>query len=108
MLVVAVVVAVVACGQAAASVEVGCAPAVLVEAVRCVQVASTGAVRSQETVSRMPGLSHESPIQSRTGPTLAGLAGLTPVCLADRATGLAGAADGAETIGRDMVGVRPP
>jgi hypothetical protein len=46
MLVVAVVVAVVACGQAAASVEVGCAPAVLVEAVRCVQVASTGAVRS--------------------------------------------------------------
>ena len=28
-------------------------------------------------------------------------------CLADRATGLAGAADGAETIGRDMVGVQP-
>jgi hypothetical protein len=109
MLVVAVAVAAVAaaCGQAAASVEVGCAPAVLVEAVRCVQVASTGAVRSQETVSRMPGPSHESPIQSRTGPTLAGLAGLTPVCLADRATGLAGAADGVETIGRDMVGVRP-
>src|SRR5882724_10092652 len=120
MLVVAVAAVVAACGQAAASVEVGCAPAVLVEGVRCVQVASTGAVRSQETVSRIPGLSRESPIQSQTGPTSAGLAGLTPVylaglgtgptgvCLADRATGLAGAADGAETIGRDMVGVQPP
>src|SRR6267142_198885 len=120
MLVVGVAAVVAACGQAAASVEVGCVPAVLVEAVRCVQVASTGAVRSQETVSRMPGLSRESPIQSQTGPTSAGLAGLTPVylaglatgptgvCLADRATGLAGAADGAETIGRDMVGVQPP
>src|SRR5258705_5617178 len=107
MLVVAGAVAA-ACGQAVASVEAGCVPAVLVEAVRCAQVASTGAARSQETVSRMPGHSHESPIQLQTGPTSAGLAGLTPVCLADRATGLAGAADGAETIGRDMVGVQPP
>jgi hypothetical protein len=106
MLVVAGAVAA-ACGQAVASVEAGCVPAVLVEAVRCAQVASTGAARSQETVSRMPGHSHESPIQLQTGPTSAGLAGLTPVCLADRATGLAGAADGAETIGRDMVGVQP-
>jgi len=56
----------------------------------------------------MPGLSREFPIQSQTGPTSAGLAGLTLVYLADRATGRAGAADGAEIIGQDMVGVQPP
>jgi hypothetical protein len=63
--------------------------------------------------------SHESPIQLQTGPTWGGLAGLmrvSPVglatgliwvCLAHQVTGQAGAADGAEIIGQDMVGVQP-
>lgn len=86
--------------------------------VRCVQVASTGAVLSQETALRILGLSRESRIQSQIDPTSAGLAGLmsdclvglatgpTTVCLADLATDLAGVAVGAEIIGRDMVGVQ--
>ena len=74
--------------------------------VRCVQVALTGAVLSQETALRILGLSRESRIQSQIDPTSAGLAGLMSDCLADLATDLAGVAVGAEIIGRDMVGVR--
>jgi hypothetical protein len=113
-------VAVVAACVQAALVEVGCVQAVLVGAVRCAPVALTG-VRSQGTVARMLDLSREFRIRSQTGLTSAGLGGLTwvypaglatgptSVCLADPATGLAGAeaVDGVVTIGQDMVGVHP-
>jgi len=104
-----------------ALVEVGCVQAVWVGAAHCVQVALTG-VRLRETVLEMVGLSRAFRIRSQAGPTSAGLAGLTwvypaglatgptSVCLADPATGLAGAADGPAIIGgQDMVGagVRP-
>jgi hypothetical protein len=103
----------VACEQADSAGEVRCVQVVaLVAAVRCVQVALTGAPL---------GLSTGSRIQSQIGPTSDGLAGLMSVCLAGLATGptsdcladlatglatdLAGAAVGAEIIGRDMAGV---
>jgi len=97
-----------------ASVEaVGCVPVDLVEAARCAEPASTGAVRLRATAWRTLGLWRESRIQSRAGQTLVALAGLTSVCLADPATGLAGTEAGpeeagAEIIGRDMVGVLRP
>src|SRR5262245_27958296 len=118
----AVAVAAVAAREQAASVEaVECVPAELVEAARCAELASTGAVRLRVTAWRTPGLSRASRIQSRAGltsaaladPTSAGLAGPTSVCLARLATDLAGAEEagaeaGVEIIGRDMVGVQRP
>jgi len=117
---VAVVVAAVACEQAAALVgAVQCVPAGLAEAARCAEQTLTEAVRLRATAWPTPGPSSESRTQSQTGPTSAGLGHLTwvgladptSVYLADPATGLAGTEAGpeeagAEIIGRDMVGVQ--